>query len=187
MVALLKIRGATFPKFAASMTRAFNRTEESSMRYVLLTCGMMMAASAFAADSNPSPARAPFKALDIDGDRMVSLAEAQQGAPQLASRFNELDGDKDGLLSIDEVLAGQPIRSHRITRDMQADFTAADADGDGMLTSAEAADMPIVSEFFGEMDANKDGYVTKDEIRQHARTHGPIRIVKERVVSSPEN
>ena len=72
------------------------------MRFLLLTCGLMISASASAGP----------KVIDIDGDRMISLAEAQQGAPALASRFNELDANKDGLLSIDEVIADQ--RAHGV-------------------------------------------------------------------------
>jgi hypothetical protein len=146
------------------------------MRYLLLTCALMISASTFGGP----------KAIDTDGDRMISLAEAQQGAPALASRFNELDANKDGLLSIDEVTADQRMHSVRIVRDLQEDFTAADRNADGMLTKTEAAEMPIVDEFFGEMDANADGFVTKEEIQAHAKTHGPIRVIKRRMVATPE-
>lgn len=145
------------------------------MKLLLLTCGLTLATSALAGP----------KTIDIDGDRMISLAEAQQGAPALASRFTELDANKDGMLSIDEAVADQLAHGVRIVRDMQQDFAAADRDSDGMLTKSEAADMPIVSEFFGEMDANADGFVTKEEIHAHAKAHGPVRVIKRRVVANP--
>jgi Ca2+-binding EF-hand superfamily protein len=149
------------------------------MKYTLFTCGLLAAASAFADTGAPGGAN-KFQALDIDGDHLISLAEAQAGAPELASRFSNIDSNQDGLLSIDEVIADQPARKVRFARDMQKDFAAADVNGDGMLTRTEAAEMPIVSDFFGEMDGNADGHVTQDEVREHARTHGPIRVIKGR-------
>jgi hypothetical protein len=149
------------------------------MRYTLFTCGLLMASSAFA-DGGASGGGEKLQALDIDGDHLISLAEAQAGAPELAARFSKIDANQDGLLSIDELVAGRPAQDVRIFRDMQRDFTAADANADGMLTRAEAAEMPIVSDFFGEMDGNADGHVTQDEIREHARTHGPVRVIKGR-------
>lgn len=44
-------------------------------------------------------------------------------------------------------------------------FKAADKNGDGKLSLAEAKDgMPRVAKNFGRIDANKDGFVTLDEI-----------------------
>lgn len=149
------------------------------MRYTLLTCGLLMASSAFA-DTGASGGADKLQALDIDGDHLISLAEAQASAPELASRFSQVDANQDGLLSIDEVIASRPARDVRVFRDMQRDFAAADVNADGMLTRAEAEEMPIVSDFFGEMDGNADGHVTQDEIREHARTHGPVRVIKGR-------
>lgn len=150
------------------------------MKYTLLTYGLLMATSAFAGDSGVSGGANKFQALDTDGDHLISLAEAQAGAPELASRFSKIDANQDGLLSIDEVVAGRPARDVLIHRPMQEDFAAADVNADGMLTRAEAEEMPIVSDFFGEMDSNVDGHVTQDEIREHARKHGPIRVIKGR-------
>jgi EF-hand domain pair len=149
------------------------------MRYVLLTCGLMAAISAFAEPGAPKGPRG-LQTLDTDGDKMISLAEAQQGAPWLASRFNDLDANRDGLLSIEEVLERQPMRGERVVHNIQDDFAAADSNADGRLSRAEGEAMPIVNELFDEMDTNADGYVTTEEIHEHARSHGPIRIVKER-------
>jgi hypothetical protein len=153
--------------------------QEKPMKYTLLTCGLLMATSAFADPGAPGGAN-KIQALDTDGDHLISLAEAQAGAPDLATRFSKIDSNQDGMLSIDEVAAGQPARDVRIFRDMHKDFAAADVNADGRLTRAEAAEMPIVSDFFGEMDGNADGHVTQDEIREHARKHGPIRVMKGR-------
>jgi hypothetical protein len=150
------------------------------MKLTLLTCGMLMATGALAADTGASGGAPRLQALDTDGDHLISLAEAQAGAPELASRFSKIDANQDGYLSIDEVIAGRPARDVLIHRSLPEDFAAADANADGMLTRAEAEQMPIVSDFFGEMDSNVDGQVTQDEIREHARKHGPIRVIKGR-------
>ena len=150
------------------------------MKYTLLTCGMLMATGALAADAGASGGAHRLQALDTDGDRLISLAEAQAGAPELASRFSKIDANQDGYLSIDEVIAGRQTKDVLVHRSLQEDFSTADANADGMLTRAEAGEMPIVSEFFGEMDSNVDGYVTQNEIREHAKKHGPIRVIRER-------
>jgi hypothetical protein len=148
------------------------------MKHLLLTCGLMVAISAFA---EPGVPRGPksLDALDTDGDKMISLAEAQQGSPRLASRFNELDANKDGLLSTEEVFKGRPMRGVRFTRNIEDDFAAADGNADGKLSRTEAEAMPIMSDFFDDIDANKDGYITTDEIHEHAMTRGPIFVVKQ--------
>ena len=147
------------------------------MKFTLFTCGLLVATSAFADPGAPGTKK--FQALDTDGDRLISLAEAQAGAPELATRFSKIDTNQDGWLSLDEMTAGHPRGDKLVFRDMQKDFANADANGDGMLTRAEAQEMPIVSDFFGEMDGNEDGQVTQDEIREHGRKHGPIRVMKE--------
>ncbi len=151
------------------------------MKFTLFTCATLMTFGAYA---DPGAVGGPttLRVVDADADGLISLAEAQVGAPDLAARFNELDANHDGMLSIDEIAAHQPMGNVRFTRDIDGDFAAADVDGDGMLSRAEAAaKMPLVNDFFSEMDANADGYVTRDEIREHARKHGGVRFVTQPV------
>jgi len=70
------------------------------------------------------------------------------------------------------------MRGVRFTRNIQDDFAAADGNADGKLSRTEAESMPIMSDFFDEIDANADGYITTEEIDQHAKTRGPIFVVK---------
>ena len=50
---------------------------------------------------------------------------------------------------------------------------AADTNGDGMLSQQEAAALPRIAENFAAIDANKDGYVTFDELRAFMKAkHG---------------
>ncbi len=142
------------------------------MRYTLLACGLMVAITASAEPGVPKAVKG-IQSLDLDGDRMISLAEAEQGAPHLAARFAQLDTNHDGLLSREEIGSGRP-GSVRIKRNIQDDFAVADKDKDGQLSQSEAEAMPIVSDFFSDMDASKDGYVTMEEIHAHAKAHGPI-------------
>ena len=148
------------------------------MKFTLLTCGLLMASGAFA-DPGERHEVNDLQSIDVDGDHFISLAEAQASAPGLAERFNEIDANHDGLLSIEELGDTQPIGKVRFTRDLNKDFAAADANGDGMLTRAEAeGKMPIVSDFFAEMDGNADGYVTQEEMREHARKHGDMLFIR---------
>jgi Ca2+-binding EF-hand superfamily protein len=47
-----------------------------------------------------------FKEADANGDGQLSLDEVQAKMPRLAARFNDLDKDKNGLLSQDELAQG---------------------------------------------------------------------------------
>lgn len=47
-----------------------------------------------------------FKAADINNDGQLSLDEVQAKLPRLAERFNEIDKDKNGLLSKEELSRG---------------------------------------------------------------------------------
>jgi EF hand domain-containing protein len=42
---------------------------------------------------------------------------------------------------------------------------AADTNGDGMISRAEASALPMIAKHFDEIDANHDGQVTTDELR----------------------
>ena len=48
-----------------------------------------------------------FKKLDTDGDGRISRAEAQAGAPRLAAHFDEIDTNKDGFITPDELKAAR--------------------------------------------------------------------------------
>jgi Ca2+-binding EF-hand superfamily protein len=62
---------------------------------------LFAAASAQAGDY----AKEDITAADKDGDGMITLAEAQAGAPKLAEKFASVDANGDGKLSSDELKA----------------------------------------------------------------------------------
>jgi Ca2+-binding EF-hand superfamily protein len=53
-----------------------------------------------------------FKEADANGDGQLSLDEVQAKMPRLAARFTELDTDKNGMLSKEELQKGGPGRHH---------------------------------------------------------------------------
>jgi len=56
-----------------------------------------------------------FKDADTNGDGQLSLDEVQAKMPRLAARFNELDTDKNGMLSKEELAQGHHRGPHPVT------------------------------------------------------------------------
>lgn len=118
-------------------------------------------ASSFAVAQTATPA-AGVKAMpriDLNGDGMIDRAEAAK-MPRLAEKFDQLDTNKDGKLSASE----RPQRMHG-KRDggKRGDrLQALDTDKDGRISRDEAnAGKGAFAQRFGEMDANKDGYLDR--------------------------
>lgn len=66
--------------------------------------------------------------------------------------------------------AAAPAPAARWTpRQLQQAFSAADADGDGRLSRAEAQRLVLLPRSFEDMDANKDGVLTAGEYLGGAR------------------
>jgi len=103
-------------------------------------------------------------AIDADGDGYVSRAEAQ-GHPRLLADFEKADTNADGRLDAAEMNAHRDrVRVEKRARAEQR-WKAADVDGDGALSRAEAeASMPRVAERFEQVDADGDGRVSRDEM-----------------------
>lgn len=98
-----------------------------------------------------------FKQADKDGDGKLSKDEAA-AMPRLAKQFDQVDTNKDGFLSKDELQAMRAKHGeHRQARP--------DTDRDGNITRAEAERFPKLKENFDKIDANKDGVISKDEMK----------------------
>jgi Ca2+-binding EF-hand superfamily protein len=54
-----------------------------------------------------------FKHADTDGDGAISRAEAEKHAPRLARKFDQIDSNKDGKLTQDELRAYREARRSR--------------------------------------------------------------------------
>jgi len=114
--------------------------------------------------------------IDKDGDGAISAAEAEAFA---ASRFDRLDSDHKGYLTLDAFEA--PLRRaidrasearrpqiEKALPRLEAAFKAINKTGDGRLTKDEfLADSRAR---FAAADTDKDGKLSLDELR-HARGH----------------
>jgi Ca2+-binding EF-hand superfamily protein len=54
-----------------------------------------------------------FKHADTDGDGAISRAEAEQHAPRLAKKFDQIDSNKDGKLTQEELRAYRESKRSR--------------------------------------------------------------------------
>jgi Ca2+-binding EF-hand superfamily protein len=84
------------------------------------------------ADATPLSLREAFNRVDADGDDNISPAEYQAATTNLVQgiNFEELDTDKDGVLSKDETAKALVLRE---------DFSRIDADGDDWISRDEFA------------------------------------------------
>ena len=60
----------------------------------------------------------------------------------------------------------EPPRGDRAHK-MHERLKAADTDGDGKISRAEAAALPRMAKHFDEIDTNKDGLITREELKAH--------------------
>jgi Ca2+-binding EF-hand superfamily protein len=117
-----------------------------------------------------------FKKADADGNGTLSRAEVQMSMPRLAEKFDQIDTNKDGQLSRDEMKAWKKTHKHARKEGKKADrqaraaerFKHADTDGDGKISRAEAEqNAPRLAKKFDAIDANKDGQLTQEELRAY--------------------
>lgn len=96
-----------------------------------------------------------LRAADTNADGLLSRTEAA-ALPRIAERFDAIDANRDGQVSFEELRgARHKARGERF-------LARLDADKDGKVSKAEA--LAKATERFDRVDANKDGFITADEI-----------------------
>jgi EF-hand domain pair/EF hand len=113
---------------------------------------------------------------DTDHDGRVSRAEYDAAASQRRSDwFDKLDLDKDGYITQEEMRQARETRKTNMRGRMGEKFKEADANGDGQLSLDEVqAKMPRLASRFGDLDKDKNGLLSKEELAQgHRRPRAP--------------
>ena len=100
------------------------------------------------------------------GALMLSIATRPAGASEHGERgpdhhgkmFERADGDGDGVLSLEEMVAAR-----------EAHFDAMDTNGDGTVSKAEW--QARIADMFAKADSDNSGTLTRSEMRAHHRQH----------------
>ena len=116
-----------------------------------------------------------FDKIDADKDGKLSYAELEANRK---AEFTAADTNGDGALSAEELSARQLARfQEKLAERTQGMLDNMDNDGSGSLSDAEMPEGPGMRNF-AKIDADNDGFVTKDEIQagmkhHKKRGHGP--------------
>ena len=152
------------------------------LKRTLIAALFLVPALGFAADNTTAPKGergSSFKKADADGNGTLSRAEVEKSMPRLAKNFDQIDTNKDGQLSRDEMKAWKKTHKHAHKKGNKADrqartaerFKHADTNGDGKISRAEAEkNAPRLAKRFDAIDANKDGQLTQEELRAYRET-----------------
>ena len=153
------------------------------MKYVASLTALALASAAVIAIAAPEGAGGPrhgavmerLKQADTDGNGLISREESK-ALPMIAKHFDEIDANRDGQVSPDELRAfhEQMRGQHEQMRAQRRaeHWKKLDTDGDGKVSLAEAqANAPRLAEHFGQIDANGDGFITPEEMKAAHQRH----------------
>lgn len=123
---------------------------------------------ALAADAPAATPQRPAK-LDSNNDGFIDRTEAA-ASPRLLARFDQLDTNKDGKLSREEMPRGKHGRRGS-SRGRGEQLAKLDVDKDGRISREEAKADPRLAGRFERMDVNKDGYLDKADRALRMKQH----------------
>ena len=111
----------------------------------------------------------PLIEADKDQDGRISRTEAGQ-VPWLEKIFAEVDGNRDGYVMRSELRSYhenmRPQREAERTKSFDERFAEADLNREGKLSRLEVSEkMPQLSQSFAFMDEDRDGFLTRDDLR----------------------
>ena len=111
--------------------------------------------------------------LDVDGDGRIGRDELA-GKSRIAAKFAAMDGNHDGYVVRSEARAyrdqQRPQRQAERARRFEQRFAAADLNHDGKLGKLEVSEnMPRLGKAFAWMDDNRDGFLSREELRPRQR------------------
>lgn len=119
-----------------------------------------------------------IKRLDTNGDGKLAVAEMPE---RMREHMSGADSDKDGFVSAEELKAAKGKgahggRWHGGAKDPAAMMQRLDANGDGKIAVAELPEK--MRERMGAADTDKDGFVSKEEMKAKAEQRGKERFAK---------
>lgn len=135
---------------------------------VAMPCIAFAAGKQSEAASNSAKFDQMFKAVDADGDGLISRQEAELKTPVMFDNFDVIDTNRDGGLSKKEIKAFTAALEKK-RREFGQQLENADKDKNGMLSREEAQALPYLSEHFDEIDGNMDGQLVMKEISDFLR------------------
>lgn len=133
------------------------------MRRIAVFASLLVAMTAHAGEWQSGAKPGPHSA-DVNKDGIVTRDEAK-AYPRLAGDFDAADANKDGQLDTAEMNAHRERMRVEMRAQAEERWKAADKDGDGSVSRAEAeVSMPRIAERFEKFDANGDGRISRDEM-----------------------
>lgn len=135
---------------------------------ILATAFAALLAGPAIAGDQPRGDAPRMERVDTDGDGRVSRAEADAAADQRTKDwFDKLDLNKDGYVTQDETRQARETRRTEMEAKRDEFFKAADINNDGSLSLDEVqAKMPKMAERFDKIDKDKNGLLSKDELKR---------------------
>lgn len=108
--------------------------------------------------------------LDTDGDNLISLEEFRFPGGRGSMLLEKADLNGDGQVTVDEALQANTQRMAEQQKKLPAKLTAIDANSDGVITAEE-----IREHAFSRLDGDNDGFLSAEEFNR-AKHHDRKRL-----------